>query len=122
MKLKSSTGLATIGDGLESEVFFVGHCVWSVFITGNTGSGASIALKWCERKDGTFVSYVADDATGTPTAQAFSATQVSASTNGYQRSYLGGGVYFKFVDDGNGSGTAWQINVNGNHVLPASAT
>lgn len=120
MKLKSSTGGETIGDGGESQVFFVGHGLWSVYIAGNTGSGASISLQWCRSATGTFVTYVADNAAGTPTNQTFSATQVAGSTVGYQRCYLGGGMFFKFVDDGAGTGTAWQIDVNGPYVSPAS--
>ena len=120
MKLKSSTGAETIGDGASSEVFFVGHGVWSVYITG-TPSTATLTLKWCRKRDGTFVTYVAD-VSGTPTNQTFSATEVTDSTEGYQRCYIGGGMFFQFVDDGVGTGTSWQIDVNGNNVLPAPST
>lgn len=118
MKLKSSTGGETIGDGESSEVFYVNRGIWHLYITG-TPSTATITLAWSRKKDGTFVTYVADDVTGTPTNQAFSATQVASSSVGYHRVYVDSGMYFKMTDDGSGTGTSWQIDVNGDHVQPA---
>lgn len=114
-KLKSSTGGETIGDGESSQVFYVNRGIWHLYITG-TPSTASITLSWCRTKGGTFVTYVADNAAGTPTNQTFSATQVASSAVGYHRVYIDSGMYFKLVDDGAGTGTAWQIDVNGDHV------
>lgn len=120
MKLKSSTGAETIGDGEESAVFFVGHGVWSVYLAGDA-SAATLTLKSCRRKDGTFLTYK-PDVSGTATAQSFSATHVADTSSMFQRSYVGGGMYFKFVDDGAGTDTSWQIDVNGNNVHPVPST
>lgn len=115
MKLLSSTGTATIGDGAESQVFYVGVGCWNLFIKG-TASTATLTLKWCDTPTGTFVDYVYRDQSGTETTYALSATQVASTSKGFVDLFASSGMYFKFVDDGVGTGTSWQINVNGSFV------
>lgn len=114
MKLLSSAGAATIGDGAESQVFFVGGGIWDLYVTG-TANAATLTLKWCRKQDGTFVDYVYDKS-GTETTYAITSTQVASTSKGWHSTFVDHGMFFKFVDDGAGTGTSWQIDVNGNHV------
>lgn len=114
MELKSSTGAATIGDGLESQVFYVGAGVWELCVTGTPSTGV-LTLMWCRTPTGTFVDYVYNNS-GTPTTYTISATQVTDSTKGYCDLLATTGLYFKLVDSGAGTGTSWQVNVNGTFV------
>lgn len=111
-RLKDSNGGATIGDGEESEVFYVGAGLWHLYLTG-TPSTATLTLKCCPDRTGTYTDLVADNVSGTPTTQAFTSTHVTDTTETYHRMYVDNGMYFKFVDDGVGTGTSWQIDVTG---------
>lgn len=114
MKLLDSTSGATIGVSEESQVFYVGRGFWNLYITG-TPSTSTLTLKWCRTKDGTFVTYCANNSSGTPTNYTISATQVASSSIGFRDVILDHGMYFKFVADASGT-PAWQIDVNGDYV------
>jgi hypothetical protein len=120
MKLLSSTGGQTIDDGGSSQVFFVGGGIWNLYVTGTPSTG-TLTLKWCRKSDGTFVDYVYDKS-GAATTFTISATEVASSSKGYHATIIDHGMFFKLVDDGVGTGTSWQIDVNGSHVqaVPAS--
>lgn len=114
MELRSSTGTATIGDGAQSQVFYVGAECWNLCVTG-TASTATLTLKWCNTSNGTFVDYVYDKA-GVITTYTISATQVASTSKGFCDLIATTGVYFKLVDDGAGTGTSWQVSINGTFV------
>jgi len=80
MKLKGSTGTETVGDGAESEVFFVGGGVWNLYVTGTAATG-TLTLQWCRIATGSFVDYVYDKS-GTPTTFTISATEVASTSKG----------------------------------------
>lgn len=118
MKLTSSTGLSTIGASASSQVFQVTEGYWNLYVTG-TPATSTLTLKWCRTKDGTFVTYCANNSAGTPTNFTISSTQVASSSIGFRSLMIDSGMFFRFDSDANGS-PAWQIDVNGPNVSPVA--
>lgn len=113
-RLQDSAGGLTIGVSETSKVFFVGAGLWHIYI-GGTPSTSTLTLQCCHKKDGTFVTYVADNAAGTPTNQAFSSTQVASSSVKYHRAFIDHGMFFRFSADASGT-PAWEVDVNGTYL------
>jgi hypothetical protein len=120
MNLLSSTGAATIGDGATSQAFLVQRGIWNLYVTG-TASTATLTLQWSRKKDTGFVAYVYDDA-GTPATYTITVAEVASASVGWRDVFVDGGMYFRFVDDGAGTGTSWSIDVSGDNVVPVSIT
>lgn len=112
-QLKSSTGTATLGASASSQKFYSNGGVMHVYLSGDASTN-TLSLKACRTKDGTYDTYYVDDVTGTPEAQAFTVTDVPASSM-YHRCYLEHGMYFQFSTNGTGT-PSWEIEVNGPHV------
>lgn len=109
----ATTGAETLGASAVSQVFSCMGEIMDVYITG-TASTSTLTLKASPNQLGPFNTYVVDNSSGTPTNQAFTSTQVAASSL-YHVSYKEHGMYFRFETDPSGT-PAWGIEVNGDHV------
>lgn len=113
-QIKSSiTGATTLAASDTSETFKCLGGVMHVYLSGTPDTN-TLTLYACRTETGTFEPYYVDDVSGTSALQAFTATQVTASTV-YHRVYLEHGMFFKFITNGTGSPT-WEVDVNGNRV------
>lgn len=82
-------------------------CQSDYFVIRLSGTFETRTLTLYNSIDGTnWFTYYTDDATGTPAAQAFTATHVPSATAAYSKLVFGAGQLFRFTVESSGAGTA----------------
>lgn len=77
------------------------HGAWFLLRVEGTFDSGTITLESCPTQDGTYVTHVADDPTGTPADQTF--------TENMHRCYIAKGVFFRAALSG--AGGSGEVNV-----------
>lgn len=122
LKLAKSTNTEKEADSelaaTESTRSFL--CQSTYFVMRLTGTFETRTLTLQNSGDNTnWFTYYADDSTGTPAAQQFTATHVPSTSAAYSKLVFGSGQYFRFTVESSGAGTAdIDVQIAGDvHIL-----
>lgn len=71
------------------------------YVSGDLGASGTLTVQCSTDGGANWFTYVADDASGTPTDQTFTITHVTAATKKYSRILIGRGAQFRVAADAN---------------------